>query len=101
MEFALHLPAVTRGKRPEMIIAGLMVCPNGRTVVCARCLAVAKGYPRRSRWGLRRGLKRPSWIMCDNLVSLQKSDLTYFVGSSARLQMAELDRALKMALELD
>jgi mRNA-degrading endonuclease toxin of MazEF toxin-antitoxin module len=39
--------------------------------------------------------------MCDNLVSLQKSDLTYFVGSSARLQMAELDRALKMALELD
>ena len=38
--------------------------------------------------------------MCDNLVSLRKSDLTQYVGSLSQSSMAELDRALKMALEL-
>ena len=39
--------------------------------------------------------------MCDNLVSLRKADLTQFVGSLPRVRLAELNRALKMALDLD
>ena len=38
--------------------------------------------------------------MCDNLVSLCKSDLTQFLGSLTNSKLAELDHALKMALEL-
>jgi mRNA-degrading endonuclease toxin of MazEF toxin-antitoxin module len=38
--------------------------------------------------------------MCDNLVSLRKSDLTQFLGSLAKARLAELDHALKMALDL-
>ncbi len=38
--------------------------------------------------------------MCDNLVSLRKSDLTNYVGALARAKLAELNRALKMALDL-
>jgi mRNA-degrading endonuclease toxin of MazEF toxin-antitoxin module len=38
--------------------------------------------------------------MCDNLVSLRKTDLTDFLGSLSRSKLAELDRALKMALDL-
>jgi mRNA-degrading endonuclease toxin of MazEF toxin-antitoxin module len=38
--------------------------------------------------------------MCDNLVSLRKADLTDFLGSLSRSKLAELDRALKMALDL-
>jgi mRNA-degrading endonuclease toxin of MazEF toxin-antitoxin module len=38
--------------------------------------------------------------MCDNLVSIRKSDLTGYVGSLSRPKLAELDYALKMALDL-
>ncbi len=46
------------------------------------------------------GLKHASWIMCDNLVSLRKAELTHFLGSLPHSRLAELDNALKMALEL-
>ncbi len=46
------------------------------------------------------GLKHHSWLMCDNLVSLRKADLTHYVGSLSPAKLAELDRALKMALDL-
>jgi len=39
--------------------------------------------------------------MCDNLVSLRKSDLTQFVGTLPRSKLIELNRALKMALDLE
>ena len=39
--------------------------------------------------------------MCDNLVSLRKSDLTQFVGSLPKPKLTELDRALGMALDFD
>jgi mRNA-degrading endonuclease toxin of MazEF toxin-antitoxin module len=46
-------------------------------------------------------MKHESWILCDNLVSLRKVQLTRFVGSLARSKIAELDRALKMTLALE
>jgi mRNA-degrading endonuclease toxin of MazEF toxin-antitoxin module len=39
--------------------------------------------------------------MCDNLVSLRKSDLTNFVGTLSPAKLVELNRALKMALALE
>jgi len=38
--------------------------------------------------------------MCDNLVSIRKSELTNFVGSLSGSKRTELDRALLMALDL-
>jgi mRNA-degrading endonuclease toxin of MazEF toxin-antitoxin module len=38
--------------------------------------------------------------MCDNLVSLRKSDLTFYVGSISGEKVAQLNRALKMALSV-
>ena len=38
--------------------------------------------------------------MCDNLVSIRKSELTNYVGSLSRSKLAELKHALKMALDL-
>jgi len=46
-------------------------------------------------------LKHESWILCDNLVSLRKVQLTGFVGSLAPCKLHELGRALKMALALE
>lgn len=70
------------------------------TVVCA---------PVYSRWdelatqvaiGESEGLRHPSSIHCDALVSLPKSGLTDFVGSLSAERLAEVDRALAVALAL-
>lgn len=70
------------------------------TVVCAPVFSSGAGLSTQVTAGPEEGLKHASWIMCDNLVSLPKSDLTQFVGSMRRSGIAELDRALKMALEV-
>ena len=50
--------------------------------------------------GVDEGLKHDSWIQCDGLTSIRKSDLTQFIGSLSMSKVAELDRALAMALDL-
>jgi mRNA interferase MazF len=71
------------------------------TVVCAPILTRGHGFSTQVEVGVDEGLKHESWILCDNLVSLRKVQLTRFVGSLARTKLAELDRALKMALALE
>jgi mRNA-degrading endonuclease toxin of MazEF toxin-antitoxin module len=45
-------------------------------------------------------LQHSSWIMCDNFVSLRKADLTQYIGSLSRSKIADLNQAVKMALDL-
>ena len=71
------------------------------TVVCAPILTRGHGFSTQVSVGIDEGLKHESWILCDNLVSLRKVQLTRFVGSLARSKVEELDRALKMALALE
>lgn len=71
------------------------------TVVCAPLFTRGHGFSTQVSVGIDEGLKHESWILCDNLVSLRKVQLTRFVGSLSRSRIAELDRALKMALALD
>lgn len=70
------------------------------TVVCAPVFTHGDGLSTQVAVGPDEGLKHSSWIMCDNLVSLRKTDLTQFLGSLSRAKLAELDHALKMALDL-
>jgi len=70
------------------------------TVICAPVFSHGEGLSTQVAVGTDEGLKHASWIMCDNLVSLRKTDLTNFLGTLARLRLAELDQALKMALDL-
>jgi mRNA interferase MazF len=71
------------------------------TVVCAPILTRGHGFSTQVSVGINEGLKHESWILCDNLVSLRKVQLTRFVGSLPRSKVEELDRALKMALALE
>jgi len=50
--------------------------------------------------GTEEGLKHPSWIMCDDLASMRKSDLTQFIGSLSPSKIVLLSRALALALDL-
>jgi len=71
------------------------------TVVCAPILTRGHGFSTQVSVGIDEGLKHESWILCDNLVSLRKVQLTRFVGSLPRTKVDQLDRALKMALALE
>jgi mRNA interferase MazF len=71
------------------------------TVVCAPVFTKGHGLSTQVSVGPIEGLKHESWIVCDNLRSISKSALTYFVGSLSRSKVSELDIALAIALELD
>jgi mRNA interferase MazF len=70
------------------------------TVVCAPVFSRGEGLSTQIAVGPDEGLKYPSWVTCDNLVSLRKSDLTQFLGSISKSRLGELDDALTLALDL-
>jgi mRNA interferase MazF len=70
------------------------------TVICAPVFTTGEGLSTQVAVGPTEGLKHPSWVMCDNLVSLRKTDLTQFVGSLSGRKLVELNHALKMALDI-
>ena|SRR5271157_3599977 len=70
------------------------------TAICAPVFTSGQGLSTQVAVGPDEGLKHASWIMCDHLLSLRKSDLTNFVGSLPAAKLAELNRALRMALDL-
>jgi mRNA interferase MazF len=70
------------------------------TVICAPVFTNGEGLATQIAVGPDEGMKHLSWIMCDNLVSLRKADLTQYLGSLSASKFAELGRALNMALDL-
>jgi mRNA interferase MazF len=71
------------------------------TVVCAPVFTNGQGLSTQIAIGVDEGLKYECWIVCDNLRSLRKTELTQFVGSLSRTKLAELDRALRIAVGVD
>ncbi len=71
------------------------------TVVCAPIYTRGRGLSTQVPVGVNEGLKHDSWITCDNLRSISKSELTQFVGSLPSKKMDELNVALTIALDLD
>jgi len=70
------------------------------TVVCAPVFSNGEGLSTQVAIGTDEGIKHSSWIMCDNLISVRKSELTDYVGSLSSAKLTELNRALLMALDL-
>jgi len=70
------------------------------TVVCAPVFSSGEGLSTQVAVGPEEGLKHPRWIMCDNFVSIRKSDLTNYVGALSGSKLQELNQALKRALDL-
>lgn len=70
------------------------------TLICAPVFSEGQGLSTQVRIGIEEGLKHDSWIHCDGLTSIRKSDLRNYVGSLSRQKLTELDRALRMALDL-
>ena len=71
------------------------------TVVCAPIFTNGDGLSTQVAVGQDEGLRHESWVVCDNLRSMCKADLTQFVGSLGWSKLAELDEALRIALALE
>jgi mRNA interferase MazF len=70
------------------------------TVICAPIYTVYDGLSTQLRVGVEEGLKHDSSVHCDELISIQKSILTNFIGSLTEAKIKELNEALKAALDL-
>jgi mRNA interferase MazF len=100
--YRVHKPGGDSKQYRTFVIVSRQVLIDSRfsTLVCAPVFTNGEGLATQVAVGPDEGLKHSSWIMCDNLVSLPKTDLTQFLGSLARARLVELDRALRMALDL-
>ena len=70
------------------------------SVICAPVYSAQHGLSSQVAVGVDDGLKHDSAIHCDNLVSLSKTTLTDYVGTLSPEKVADLDRALAVALDL-
>ena len=71
------------------------------TVVCAPVYSMRHGLRTQVDIGPDEGLRHDSSVHCDELVSLQKSRLTQYVGSLGAAKLMLLDTALMAALGID
>lgn len=71
------------------------------TVVCAPIDGNFEGLPTQVRVGAIEGLASGSCVNCDQLVSVDKSQLTDFMGTLPAPKLRELREALRAALDIE
>jgi len=102
----LYRVAHPSGKDPKrfrvFVIVSRQVLIDSRfsTVTCAPVYTVHEGLSTQVAVGVAEGLKHDSSVHCDELVSLSKSVLTNFVGTLSAAKVDDLNRALRIALDI-
>ena len=71
------------------------------TIVCAPVYSTRHGLTTQVDVGPNEGLRHDSSVHCDELVSLQKEQLTRYVGSLGPATLQRLDTALMAALGIE
>lgn len=93
-----------RGDKPGyyLIVSRSFIAENAdvSTVVCAPVYSEILGLATEVVVGPEEGVPRSSAVRCDFLMLMAKLKLTAFVGSLSDRRLAELGRALEIALEL-
>jgi mRNA interferase MazF len=100
--FRVHRPEGDPKRYRSYVVVSRQTLIDSRysTVICAPVFTLGDGLLTQVAVGQNEGLKLESWVMCDNLRSLRKADLSQFVGSLSRAKLYELDQALAIALGL-
>jgi mRNA interferase MazF len=101
--YRVHKPEGDPKRYRSYVIVSRQTLIDSRyaTLVCAPVYTNGSGLSTQVAVGPNEGLKHESWVVCDNLRSLRKTDLTQFVGTLSWSKLAELDQALRIALALD
>jgi mRNA interferase MazF len=71
------------------------------TVICAPVYSSYNGLSTQVVIGVEEGLKHESSIHCDELISLRKTMLTNYIGKLSQNKIYELNRALKISLDIE
>jgi mRNA interferase MazF len=97
-----HPTAVDPKRFRVFVVVSRQVAIDSRfsTVICAPIYSVYDELASQVPVGIEEGLKHDSGIHCDELVSLSKSSLTYYVGTLLPSRIEALDQALRVALDL-
>jgi len=100
--YRVHRPGGDPKSHRTFVVVSRQVLIESKfsTVICAPVFTSGQDLSTQVPIGVEEGLKHASWIMCDNLVSLRKADLTNYIGSLSRTKLANLNAAIKMALDL-
>ena len=100
--YRIHRPGGDSKSHRTLVVVSRQILIESKfsTVICAPVFTSGQELSTQVPIGVEEGLKHASWIMCDNLVSLRKADLTDYIGSLSRTKLANLSDALKMALDL-
>jgi len=77
-----------------------LISSSFSTVICAPVYSAYHGLHTQVPVGTEEGLKHPSSIHCDELVSLPKSALTNFVATLSAQKSHALNQALRIALDI-
>lgn len=101
--YRVHKPGGDPERFRFFVVVSRQVLLDSRfsTVVCAPVFSAGEGLSTQVAIGTEEGLKHESWILCDSLTSIRKSDLTQFIGSLSHARLADLNRALRIALDLE
>jgi mRNA interferase MazF len=81
--YRVHRPGGDPKQYRTFVVVSRQVLIDSRfsTVICAPVFTSGDALSTQVAIGPAEGLKHESWIMCDNLVSLRKSELTAYVGA--------------------
>lgn len=71
------------------------------TAICAPVYSSFDGLSTQVPVGVDEGLKHNSSMHCDELISIPKSSLTYFIGTLSLIKIEALNRALAIAVGID
>jgi mRNA interferase MazF len=94
-------PGDTKPARAFVIVSRQALVDSAfSSVVCAPVFSERHGLPTQVAVGRAEGLKHDSAVLCDALMSIEKSRLTDYVGELPPAKVDELDQALAAALGL-
>lgn len=95
-------PDDPRPRRAVVVVSRADLIDSGfGSVICAPVYSRFEGMRSQVEVGPEVGLQRHSSIFCDALLSVPKRALTNYLGSLWADKLAELDRALSVALGIE
>lgn len=88
------------GNRPAVILTRNEVVNSIGGVVVALVTTTRRGLPTEVNLGKKEGLRVPSVVSLDNLLTVPRHSLKRLLGACDKDRLGEVDRALKFALGL-
>ncbi|HEV7859063.1 MAG TPA: type II toxin-antitoxin system PemK/MazF family toxin [Pyrinomonadaceae bacterium] len=101
--YRVYKPSARDPKRFRVFVAvsrSVLIDSRFSTVICAPVYSFRHGLSTQVLIGIEEGMKHESSIHCDELVSLPKSVLTDYVGTLSAEKVEELNKALRIALDI-